>query len=235
MKTFGLLGWPIAHSLSPGIHYAAFEQAGLDWEYVLWPTKPEDLQQAMANFRLQKYSGANITIPHKETVISCLDGLTPRAEAIGAVNTLFWDGDKLMGDNTDVDGFLEDLCEKKIKLQNKSVLILGAGGSSKAIQYALKKAGARVKTWTRKEGPFPSLQEEGEAEISLIVHCTPGLDAEVLDKIRFNPGQVLYDLVYIPKITPLMQRALECGAKAFNGKGMLEKQAALSFEIWKAS
>ena len=226
MKKFALLGWPIAHSLSPGIHNSAFQKAGLDWEYVLWPTKPEELEQAILNFRAQKFSGANITIPYKESVMGYLDALTPRAREIGAVNTLFWDGDKLTGDNTDADGFLEDLREKNIELKNKSALILGAGGSSKAIKYALEKAGARVETWTRKSGVIfmPS---------DITINCTPGLDPELLKQIKFRPNQVLYDLVYIPEITPLMQQALNSGAKAFNGKGMLEKQAGLSFRVWK--
>lgn len=222
----GLFGWPIDHSLSPDIHNKAFQKAGLDWVYELWPTKPEDLEEAILNFRAQKFLGANITVPYKEAIIGYLDALTPRAKAIGAVNTLFWDQDKLTGDNTDAAGFLEDLCQKGVELKNKSALILGSGGSAKAIKYALEQAGALVETWTRK-----SALELAPKDIT--INCTPGLDAGLLEQINFKPGQVLYDLVYMPEITPIMRRALDTGALAFNGKGMLIKQAALSFEVWE--
>ncbi len=226
MKKFGIFGWPIGHSLSPSIHNCAFEEAGLDWVYGLLPTKPEDLKQAIADFRAQGFAGANITVPHKETVIAYLDAVTPMAQKIGAVNTLFWEGDKLTGDNTDAEGFLADLSDKGVVLKGKSALILGAGGSAKAIKYALEQAGALVDTWIRTSGSSPIPQD-------LTVNCTPGLDADLLERVNFQPGQVFYDLVYVPETTPLMQRALASGAKAFNGKGMLLKQAALSFEIWK--
>lgn len=226
MKKFGLLGWPIAHSLSPSIHNRAFQKTGLDWIYELWPTKPEDLEQAIANFRTQHFSGANITVPYKETIIAYLDAMTPIAKKIGAVNTLYWDGDKLIGDNTDAPGFLEDLAEHHIVPAEKSVLILGAGGSAKAIKYALEKAGALVETWTR-QLRLPLIPQE------ITVNCTPGLSLEALESFHFKTGQILYDLVYVPEETPLMQKALKEGAQAFNGKGMLLKQAALSFEVWK--
>lgn len=226
MKIFGLFGFPIAHSLSPSIHNQAFQKAALDWEYVLWPTQPEELEEAILNFRAQKFSGANVTIPHKETVMAYLDALTPRARDIGAVNTLFLDQDKLTGDNTDAAGFLEDLCEKGVDLRGKTALVLGSGGSSKAILYALKQAGACVEIWTRSSGAKLIPQE-------ITINCTPGLDAELLEQIHFKPGQVLYDLVYTPEMTPLIQQALKGGAKAWNGKGMLFKQAALSFQVWQ--
>ncbi|MEI6805378.1 MAG: shikimate dehydrogenase [Myxococcaceae bacterium] len=228
MKKFGLIGWPISHSLSPEIHNQAFEKSGLDWTYILLPTKPEDLKQVVADFRTQKFSGANVTVPHKESIMAYLDAVTLTAQKIGAVNTLYWDRDKLTGDNTDAAGFLEDLQEKDIKLRNKSVLILGTGGSAKAIKVAVEQAGAMVETWTRKNN-LPVVPRE------ININCTPGLDPEVLARICFKPGQVLYDLVYVPEETPLMQKALQEGAQAFNGKGMLLKQAALSFKIWKQS
>jgi len=229
MKQFGLFGWPIAHSLSPSIHNAAFQKAGLDWTYDLWPTKPEDLRQALIDFRASRHAGANVTVPHKETIMAYLDALTPRAQKIGAVNTLFWHADELVGDNTDADGFLADLAEHGFSLVNKSVLILGAGGSSKAVRYALEQAGvASIKTWTRKSGEALIPQD-------VTINCTPGLDADVLARLKFSSGQFLYDLVYVPEETPLMCKARQDGAAALNGKGMLLAQAALSFERWKQS
>ena len=227
MKKFGIFGWPISHSLSPSIQNRAFQKAGLDWIYDLWPTKPEELEQAIAKFRETGCRGANVTIPHKETVMAYLDAVTPTAQKIGAVNTLFWDGDKLTGDNTDAAGFLADLAEQGVELTGKSGLILGAGGSAKAIKYALEQAGmASVETWTRKSG-------EALYPKDLTVNCTPGLDSDLLARVKFQARQVFYDLVYVPGETPLMRKALEDGALAFNGKGMLLAQAAFSFDRWK--
>ena len=233
MKVFGLFGFPVEQSLSPAIHNEAFGKEGLDWEYVLWPTHPEQLASAINDFRQNHFSGANVTIPHKETVMAYLDEISPKAQEIGAVNTLLWKGGKLLGDNTDADGFLKDLRDKNIHLKGRTVLILGAGGSSKAIFYALKQAEvALVKNWTRREkGSLSAVIKEAD----LIINCTPGLEAELLSTLQFRPGQILYDLVYNPEQTPLMQKALEYGAQAFNGKGMLLAQAALSFELWKQS
>lgn len=229
MKKFGLFGCPISHSLSPSIHNRAFQKEGLDWIYDLWPTKPEELEQAISNFRSMGCCGANITIPHKETVMVYLDAITPMAQKIGAVNTLFWNGDKLTGDNTDAVGFLNDLAEQGVLLRNKTALILGAGGSAKAIKYALEQSGMTlVETWTRKSGDVPVPKD-------LTVNCTPGLDSDLLARVKFQPGQVFYDLVYIPEETSLMRKARSDGGIAFNGKGMLLKQAALSFERWKQS
>ena len=142
---------------------------------------------------------------------------------------MFWDGDKLTGDNTDAAGFLKDLAEHGVELKNKSALILGAGGSAKAIKYALEHSGmASVETWTRKSGEALIPQD-------VTVNCTPGLDSDLLARVKFQPGQVFYDLVYLPEETPLMHKARSDGATVFNGRGMLLAQAALSFERWKQS
>ncbi len=227
VKHFGIFGWPVTYSKSPEIHNTAFKQAGLDWDYCLLPTKPEDLESAIQRFRANNFRGANVTTPHKESVMAYVDALTERALAIGAVNTLFWQGNKLMGDNTDAHGFLGDLAAKGIDIKGKPVLILGAGGSSKAIKYALEQAGAgSIDTWTRRLGGIPK-------PAYLTVNCTPGLDPDLLAQTGFNPGQVLYDLVYVPEETPLMQKAHADGAQAFNGYGMLLEQAAESFRVWR--
>ncbi len=217
----------MSYSKSPEIHNAAFKQAGLDWDYCLLPTKPEELESAVERFRADNFRGANVTIPHKETIMLYLNGLTKRASEIGAVNTLFWQDHQLMGDNTDAHGFLADLAAKGIDIKGKPVLILGAGGSSKAIRYALEQAGANpINTWTRRSGGVPK-------PVYLTVNCTPGLDPELLVQTQFEPGQVLYDLVYVPEQTPLMQKARAEGAQAYNGYGMLLEQALESFRLWR--
>lgn len=222
-----LIGYPVEHSLSPRIHNQAFQKAGLDWRYELCPTKPEILASVMQRFRQDRLTGGNVTIPYKQTVMSYLDGLTERATAMGAVNTLYWEQDRLIGDNTDADGFLSDLLEKQVQVKNCEALILGAGGSARAVEYALKKGGAQtIKTWTRSRGPVPSPEY-------LTINCTPGLDQGVLKGFSFKPGQLFYDLRYLPSETDMMKKARAEGAVAYNGLGMLEKQAELSFEIWK--
>jgi shikimate dehydrogenase len=227
MKHFGIIGWPVSYSKSPEIHNAAFRRAGLDWDYCLLPTKPEELESAIQRFRADNFRGANVTIPHKKTIMVYLDGFTKRASEIGAVNTLFWQDGQLMGDNTDAHGFLADLAAKGVDMKGKPVLILGAGGSSKAIRYALEQAGANpINTWTRRSGGIPK-------PAYLTVNCTPGLDPEVLARTEFKPGQILYDLVYVPEETPLMQKARAAGTRVFNGYGMLLEQAAESFRVWR--
>lgn len=225
-KHFGIFGWPVEHSLSPKLHNEAFQKAGLDWHYKLLPTRPEELEAAVRRFREEGFAGANVTVPHKEKIIAFLDGTSDTARAIGAVNTLYWKGDKLWGDNTDADGFLEDLKQKGVEVKDKPVLILGSGGSAKAIKYALEQAGAgSIHTWTRRSGDKLVAEE-------ITVNCTPGLDQAMLDSFEFKAGQVLYDLVYVPEQTPLMLKAQKDGAKAYNGYGMLVEQARLSRQVW---
>ena len=107
----GVLGYPVRHSLSPAMHNAAFRALGLNWVYLAFEVAPDRLAQAIAGMRGLGIRGLNLTIPHKEAVLPLLDGLTDAARHIGAVNTLFWDGERLIGDNTDAEGFLRALAE----------------------------------------------------------------------------------------------------------------------------
>lgn len=153
--SFGLIGYPLSHSLSPGLHQAALEAAGLEGEYRLYPIPPlsaergvggegnRELKELLGGMRVGAIHGLNVTIPHKQTVIPYLDELTPTAQAIGAVNTIYRSADfnRLVGDNTDAPGFLADLKQffKRIPYSvfRKEALILGAGGSARAVVYAL--------------------------------------------------------------------------------------------------
>ena len=140
----GLTGYPLSHSLSPNIHAAALAACGLQGEYSLFPVQPGDIQglkELLARVRSGEIHGLNVTIPHKQPVIELLDTLTPAAQAIGAVNTIYMQANKLIGDNTDAPGFLQDL-DRFLSKQarghvNKNALILGAGGSARAVVYAL--------------------------------------------------------------------------------------------------
>ncbi len=164
-----LLGFPLAHSLSPAMHNAALAAVGLaDWHYVLMPTPPEALAVAVAVLRGEGYAGANVTVPHKEAIIPLLDGLTPVADAIGAVNTIIkrrpaesspspsvtmergTGGEVLIGHNTDAAGLLADLYLHHVHLSDRPVLILGAGGSARAAVAACAGVGAHVRVAARR-------------------------------------------------------------------------------------
>ena len=154
---FGLIGYPLKHSLSPRIHNAALEASGLAGQYRLYPIPPlpagqTDLQALLGCVQRSEVHGLNVTIPHKQTIIPLLDGLSPTANAIGAVNTIFRDGSQSIGDNTDAPGFMEDLerftrevssIGRYTTAHTNSALVLGAGGSARAIVYALTQAGCR--------------------------------------------------------------------------------------------
>ncbi|NUQ39601.1 MAG: shikimate dehydrogenase, partial [Caldilineales bacterium] len=141
MLLTGLIGWPVAHSRSPAMHNAAFAAAGIDGVYLPLPVHPERVGEAVAGLRALGFRGANVTIPHKEAVIPHLHTLSPAAQAIGAVNTIIVQADGvLQGENTDAPGFLADLHEQGVSLaevQAGGALILGAGGSARAVAYAL--------------------------------------------------------------------------------------------------
>ena len=253
----GLIGHPLEHSLSPKIHKAALSSCGLEGDYSLFPICLDDqrgLKDLLTRVRSGEITGLNVTIPHKQNVISLLDELTPMAQAIGAVNTIFMRGGKLIGDNTDALGFLEDVkrfltSETQRHGDTKNVLVLGAGGSAHAVVYALANAGWAITLAARRseqaEGLaahyglrtmcYPNLQP---TTFNLIVNTTPlgmspNVDASPWPaNLSFPIDASVYDLVYSPRETKLVKDARAAGLPATTGLGMLIEQAALSFEIW---
>ncbi len=163
-----LLGYPVAHSVSPAMHNAALHHVGLhDWHYEPLPVEPTNLASAVARLRTADYAGANVTVPHKQTIIPLLDGLTPTAQAIGAVNLIVKrdspspdarssrrergvGGEVLIGHNTDAAGFLADLYAHDVHISNRLVLILGAGGSTRSVLAACAGVGAKVRIIARR-------------------------------------------------------------------------------------
>jgi shikimate dehydrogenase len=141
----GVMGWPIAHSLSPAMHNAAFEALGMNWAYVPVPVRPGDVGPAVAGLRALGFRGCNVTVPHKEAVIPHLDHLPPRVARFGAVNTLILNRDRetctLTGENTDVQGFVRALREEGFDPAGRQVLIVGAGGAARGVIYGLCSAG----------------------------------------------------------------------------------------------
>ena len=143
-KLVGLLGYPVAHSLSPLIHNTAFRAQGLSWIYVALPVAPSDVAEAVAGLKALGFRGANVTVPHKQAVLPLMDVLSPEAQAVGAVNTIVCrreaDGVTLYGDNTDVEGFLAPLHPFADTLCEAPMLIFGAGGAARAVAFALLRA-----------------------------------------------------------------------------------------------
>lgn len=260
----GLIGWPVSHSVSPIMHNVAFADLGLDWSYV--PLKvdgsdPDYVGDAIRGLRALGMRGANVTVPHKQSVLPFLDRLAPAAQAIGAVNTIRVEEDgALLGDNTDARGFVADLRDHDVEPAGKRALVMGAGGSARAVVYGLAQAGAAQitllnRTLSKAEDlaasmqsystdcqieaiPFPDGIASATVDADLVVNCTslgmtPNVDSMAWDPaVPFRPGQAIYDLVYNPPVTRLMQRAATDGAIAIGGLGMLIWQGAISFEIW---
>jgi shikimate dehydrogenase len=245
-----VLGWPLENSLSPVIHHAAFRKLDLDWVYLPFAVEPAQLGDAIAGLRALGAIGANVTMPHKETVIAHLDDLSGDARSIGAVNTIQRLGDRLIGHNTDVDGFASFLSDDAgLDVAGSSCLVLGAGGAARAVLRALERSGAaRIAVSARRTDQADTVIALAEptdritwekvsplvAEFDLIVNATPvGMAGEdLLPGARFRQGQAVVDLIYDPPMTPLVERARSAGAAGWGGLGMLVHQAAASLRIW---
>ena len=247
--------------MSPAFQQAALDYYSLPVRYHVWPTPPDALESEVEKLRGEDYLGANVTIPHKERVIGLLDGLDPVAGRIGAVNTIVKEGGRLVGYNTDVNGFVRALSEVAgFEARGKSALVLGAGGAARAAAFGL--AGEGVASLTIANRPFEQarslardLREERAgvraarmttaalvkpcANADLIVNCTPiGMlhgpaeGRSPLDAKLIRPGVLVYDIVYTPAETPLLRYAAEAGAFTLGGLPMLVFQGAASFELW---
>jgi shikimate dehydrogenase len=252
----GLVGYPLAHSLSPTLHHAALNEAGLKGEYRLFPLPPHDttrLAHLLERMRHGEMDGLNVTIPHKQSVLSLLDELTPTAKAIGAVNTIVRRDTSLIGHNTDAAGFLADL-QRVFPVPPGIALVLGAGGAARAVTFALHQSGWQVWVAARRaeqaenllaqiapQGRPLLLQTLSAAEIDavrLIVNTTPlGMSPQIdaspwPEHLPFPAQAGVYDLIYNPGETKLMRAAHAAGLPAWGGLGMLIEQAALAFELW---
>ena len=259
----GLIGYPLGHSLSPVMHRAALQTLGMAGDYRLYPVPPGSegraaLQELFLQVRLGVLHGLNVTIPHKQAVIPWLDELTPVSQAIEAVNTIYLQERRLVGDNTDAPGFLAGL-RKLVPSgkpdHGKRALVLGAGGSARAIVYALVQDGwtvyiaARRLEQARQLASSPAARSATALSLTassiggcpapdLIVNATPvGMTPHLEESpwpagLPFPARAALYDLVYNPPETALVRAARAAGLPASNGLGMLVEQAALAFQIW---
>ncbi len=242
-----VIGDPVAHSLSPAIHNAAFAARGLDWAYVALRVAEDDVAAALDGARALGLAGLSVTMPLKAAVVPHLDGVTEEARALGAVNCITVDDGRLHGRNTDGPGFVDALAEAGVSLTGCRALVLGAGGAGRAVVLALAGAGAAEigvvnRTPERREqavalgGAAARAAAVDEAPaFDLVVNATSvgmGDDRLPLAPELLRPGHVVADLVYQPVETALLAAARAVGATAVDGVGMLVHQAAHAFRAW---
>lgn len=237
MRRFALIGYPLGHSMSERYFTEKFSTEGIDAEYSLLPIeRVEDVLPHCATL-----SGFNVTIPHKQAIIPLLSKISREARAIGAVNCVKVTPKGLEGYNTDVIGIRKSL--EGINLKGANVLILGTGGASKAVQYAMYKAGARYAVVSRTKGVgdlvYEQLNEKFIDSCDIIINTTPlGMypnvdSAPALPYSALSSKHTLFDCVYNPQQTKFLQLGAEQGARTIDGLTMFYAQAEAAWEIWE--
>ena len=251
IRLYGLIGDPVTGSRSPWIHNTIFNALGLKAAYLAFHVEPTRLGASIAGFRAIGMGGFNITIPHKQTAIGHLDALDPFAEKLGAVNTVAVTPEGLVGYNTDGPGLISVLRRKIGAIENKKVLILGAGGAARGIAGSLlyngvKDVGICNRTWTKADALIRDLEIFGEAHIvdrenfkdyDLVINTTsvgmyPFEDATPVDIKYLHPEADVCDIVYKPRRTRLIREAEAAGHRVIFGIDMLMEQAVLGEKIW---
>lgn len=244
-----VIGWPVRHSQSPAIHNAAFAAAGLDWTYVAFEVPPARLSEAVVGMRAFGIAGLSVTMPHKTAIMAALDRCSADAVALRAVNCVRREGDILVGENTDGGGLVDSLrLDHDLDPSGMACVVVGAGGAARAVIRALAQAGAaRVtvvnRTASAAEAAASLAGEVGHvgatgdlASADLVVNATPvgmGDDGNLpFDPLDAGGDAVVVDLVYHPRVTPLLAAAEAGGQRTIGGLGMLVHQAARAFEAW---
>jgi shikimate dehydrogenase len=260
MKYFAVIGHPIGHSLSPLMHNTAFKLLHLDCQYEALEIDPTSLKNAIERFRDQKWGGFNVTVPHKEAIITLIDEVVPEALAVGAVNTVVNRNNKLIGYNTDVIGVERSLRLEQEKIEGKMCTIIGSGGAARSVAYVLihtiktkaitfsalfpEQAHAIIKSLGSNDVQFnvilctDSALETAIKNSTLIVNATTvGMFPHVLDSPLptqrwLSNKHIVFDLIYRPLTTRLQSDALAAGAKTIDGLGMFIHQGAAAFQLW---
>lgn len=247
-----VIGSPVRHSRSPLLANAAFRAAGLDWSFVALEVAPGRGAAAIDAARTLGLGGLMVTMPHKADVIAALDRLTPAAAALGAVNSVAWEGSELVGDNTDGPGLVDSLRHDGVDPDGRRCVVLGAGGAARSVAWALGVAGAaEVVVVNRTAATAATAAElagavgrvgtpDDVAVADLVINATSvGMGAATgaagplpVPAELLGPHQVVVDLVYLPRETPLLLAAAAAGARPIDGLGMLVHQAARSIERW---
>lgn len=240
MKLFGLIGYPLSHTFSPGYFNEKFGKEHINAEYRPFPL--EDLgrfPELLNTYPLLQ--GLNVTIPYKEKIIPYLDGLDKQAQDIGAVNCIRFNNGKLMGFNTDASGF-RDTIAPLLQAHHKAALILGTGGASRAVRYILEQAGLQCLLVSRAQGKETIRYEELSSDIlkkyNVIVNTTPvGMyphqeEAPAIPYQYLTADHLLYDVIYNPAETLFLKKGRQQGAMIKNGYEMLVNQAEGSWLVW---
>ena len=234
MNRYGLLGYKLSHSQSKIIHEYFFETNGIDASYDLIEIEENEIKEKLDLIRSGYYQGFNVTIPYKEKVIKFLDKLSDAAKEIGAVNTIYLEDGLLIGDNTDYLGFIDELNHLGIEVENTNVYVLGSGGASKAICYALSEIHAKPIVVSRDKDKGILYSELYDIDcFDMIVNTTPvgmypNIDGEILTKDIVSKAHICIDLICNPKQT----KFLEYAKKGYNGICMLIFQAIHAERLW---
>lgn len=245
---YGLIGEKLGHSFSPKLNNLILKSTNSDASYNLFELKKEDLESAVTGLKALGCRGANVTIPYKVEIIKYLDKISHEAEKIGAVNTISFNNNEVIGYNTDYTGFGETLKKADITIQNKNAVILGTGGASKAVvQYLIDNNISEVIFVSRSPENVANVKNlkvisykeiENLKNQDLIINCTPcgmypNVNASPADKNILSKFNSALDLIYNPLETVFLKEATQLGIKAVNGLYMLVAQAIASHEIWR--
>lgn len=255
----GLIGDPVAQSPSPAMHNAAFQSTGLNFVYLSFKVPAACLEDAVKGLKAVDALGFNVTIPHKETVAKLVDELDSTSSDIGAVNTVVNEGGRLRGFNTDIEGFTAPLRDREIHVKNRRCMVLGAGGAARAVLTGLVREGCgeliilnrsvnrASKMVSELKGKLDFKAETAPLDdatvrrrigsVDIVVNTTPvgmypNVDASPVPKGLIRREQVVYDTVYKPVKTKLIEYAEAAGAVVIPGYEMLVGQAARSFTLW---
>jgi shikimate dehydrogenase len=247
-RLYGIVGYPLGQTLSPLLHNWGFGRLGIEAEYQAWPTPPGELSAFMVRFRAIPIKGLSVTIPHKTAIMDHLDAVTDLGRTVGAVNTLYWRGGALVGENTDVEGFCRPLVMRDIA--PRAALVLGAGGAARAAVVGLTRLGVgRVAVTGRTEAKAEALARELAVEhvpweqrtafaADLLANATPMGMAGRFEGVSpypreaMKPDQVVFDLVYNPYRTRFVEDAAEAGCLVVPGVEMFLYQALEQFRLW---
>lgn len=251
-ELYGVIGWPLGQSLSPLIHNTAFQTLGRDAVYMRWEIAPEQLAAFVDSFRLLRMRGCSVTIPHKVAVMAHLDEIGVAAQAVGAVNTLYWRDDRLCGENTDVTGFMAPLLTRDMP-RDMPVLLLGAGGAARAAAAGLRAHGfSRCSICTPSDRTHLALaqafdmrpvawQDRHAVPAGLIINATPlGMHGKAEGESPYDfagaraQGRtgLAYDIVYNPLRTRFLVEAEAAGWQTLGGLEMFHAQADAQFLLW---
>lgn len=261
-KLLGVIGHPVEHSLSPLMHNAALEYLGLDYVYLPFPIKPDDLPKAIQGFSAIGVMGFNVTIPHKQVIIDCLSAIHPIAKSVGAVNTVLRKDNHWIGTNTDIEGFIAPLQSTYRRNWSQTIaVILGNGGAARAVVAGcaqlgcaeIRVVGRNVQKLEEFRNSWGNLALEFNLKVhrweelssliplaNLLVNTTPiGMHPNVeqsplsASQMRnLPPGAIAYDLIYTPNPTRFLQQARQQGAITIDGLEMLVQQGAAALRIW---